>query len=128
MGVTDHGIGDVAHEGASHPPKPAEAYHDHYGVDVLGEMDYGLVTLLVHLQVGDRDGASSLFDLPDLLVQDLLGLAPEIFAPHLGIFVVDGCREGASYSDDVEPRIGAPGEVYGHAGGEVGVRRSIGRK
>ena len=58
MGVTDHGIGDVAHEGASHTPEAAAADHDHASVDVFGEVDYRLVPLFVQLQVGDCDFAA----------------------------------------------------------------------
>ena len=124
--MADHGIGDVTHEGAFHAPEAAAADHDHAGADVLGEVDYGLVPLLVKLQVGDGDVAPRLLDLSDLLVEYLLGLAPEILAPRLGVFVVDGGGKGAPDRHDVQPRAGALGEVHGYPGGEIGVRGSIG--
>ncbi len=89
MGVADDGVGDVAHEGAFHPAEPAASYNDQARADVLGEVDDGLVPAFVHLQVGDRDVAAGLLDLPDLLVEYLLGLAPEILAR---LFGVDPCR------------------------------------
>ena len=102
MSVADHRVGDVTHEGTSHPAEPTAADHYHAGVDVLGKVHYRLIPLFIHLQVGDRDGAASLLDLPDLLVEYLLGLLPEIFTPSLGIFVVDGCRKCAPDCDDVK--------------------------
>src|SRR5215213_1172535 len=58
MGVTDHGIGDVAHEGAFHPPEAAAAYNYQARVDILGEVDDRLIPLFVQLQVGDGDVTS----------------------------------------------------------------------
>ena len=126
MGVTDHRIGDVAHKGAFHPAEPAAADNYHAGVDVLGEVYYRLVPLFIHLQVGDRDGAARLLDLADLFVEYLLGLAPEIFAPRLGVFVVDGGGERAPDREDVHPRAGALGEIYGYLSGQIRVRRTVG--
>src|SRR5215212_9479364 len=91
VGVTDHRVGDVTHEGASHPTEPAAADHYHAGIDVLGEVYDRFVPLFIHLQVGYRD----------LSVEDLLGLAPEIFAPRLGVFVVDSGGKRTSDRDDV---------------------------
>ena len=125
MGVTYNRVGDVTHEGAFHPAEPPAADHYHAGVDVLGKVYYRLIPLFVHLQVGDRDGAASLFDLPDLFVEYLLGLPPEIFAPHLGVFVVDGGGERASDRDDVQPRAGALGKVYRYPSRQVSVRRTV---
>ena len=128
MGVADHGVGDVAHEGASHTPEAAAADHDHASVDVFGEVDDRLVPLFVHLEVADRDVASRLFDLPDLLVEYFLGLAPEILAPRLGVFVVDGGGKGTPDGDDVKPRASTLGKVYGYPCREIRVRRAIGRQ
>jgi hypothetical protein len=99
--MTDHRVGDVTHERAFHPAEPTAADHYHAGVDILGKVDYRLIPLFVHLQVSDRDGAAGLFDLPDLIVEYLLGLIPEIVAPRLGIFVVDGGRKRAPDRNDV---------------------------
>jgi hypothetical protein len=125
VGVTDHRVGDVTHEGASHPSEPAAADHYHAGVDVFGEVYDRLVPLFIHLQVGYRDGAAGLLDLRDLSVEDLLGLAPEIFAPRLGVFVVDGGGKRTSDRDDVQPRAGALGEIYGYLGRQISVRRTV---
>ena len=126
MGVTDHGIGDVTHEGAFHAPEAAAADYDHARVYIFGQVDDRLVPLFVQLQVGDGDGASRLFDLPDLLVEYLLGFAPEILASRLGVLVVNGSWKGSSDRDDVEPRTGAIGKVYSHPGRQIGVRRAVG--
>ena len=126
MGVTDHRVGDVSHEGAFHPSEPAASDHYHAGVDVFGEVYYRLVPLFVHLQVGDRDRAARLLDHRDLAVEDLLGFTPEIFAPRLGVFVVDGGGKRTSDRDDVQPRAGALGEVYGYLGRQIRVRRTVG--
>ncbi len=126
MRVTDHRVGDVTHEGPFHPPEPAAADHYHAGVDVLGKVYYRLIPLFVHLQVGDRDGAARLLDLPDLLVEYLLGLPPEIVAPRFGIFVVDGGRECAPDRDDVQSRTCALGEIYRYLGRQIRVRRTVG--
>ena len=64
VGVADHRVGDVTHEGTSHPAEPAAADHYHAGVDVLGKVYYRLIPIFIHLQVGDRDGAAGVFDLP----------------------------------------------------------------
>src|SRR5918995_6587437 len=96
VGVTDHRVGDVTHEGASHPSEPAAADHYHTGVDFFGEVYDRLVPLFVHLQMGDRDLAARLLDLRDLVVEDLLRLPPEIFATRLGVFVVDGGGKSTS--------------------------------
>ena len=109
MGVTDHRVGDVTHEGTFHPAEPAAADHYHAGVDVLGKVYYRLIPLFVHLQVGDRDGAASFLDLPDLFVEYLLGFPPEIVAPRLDVFVVDGGRECAPDRNDVQSRARALG-------------------
>jgi len=101
VGVTDHRVGDVSHEGASHPTEPAAADHYHAGIDVLGEVYDRFVPLFIHLQVGYRDRATRLLYLRDLSVEDLLGLAPEIFAPRLGVFVVDSGGKRTSDRDDV---------------------------
>ena len=90
VGVADHRVGDVPHEGALHPAEPAAADHYHAGIDVLGKVYYRLIPSFIHLQVGDRDGAASLFYLPDLFVEYLLGI---LFAHHLaqpGLEAVDG--------------------------------------
>ena len=126
MGVADHGIGDVAHEGAFHPAEAAAAHHYEAGVDVLGQVDDRLVPLFAHLKVRHRDGATGLLDLPDLLVEYLLGLAPEILAPRLGVFIIDRGRKGASDRDDVQPRAGGLGEVCRYPGREIRVRRPVG--
>ena len=126
MGVTDHRVGDVAHEGAFHPAEPAAADHYHACVDILGEVYYRLVPLFIQLQVGDRDGAARLLDLPDLFVEYLLGLSAEIFAPRLGVFVVDGGGERAPDRDDVQPRAGALGKIYRYLSRQIRVRRTVG--
>ena len=58
MGVTDNGIGDVAHEGPFHSPEAAAAYNYQARVDILGEVDDRLIPLFVQLQVGDGDVTS----------------------------------------------------------------------
>ncbi len=126
MGVTDDRVGYVTHEGASHPAEPTAADHYHAGVDVLGKVHYRLIPLFVHLQVGDRDGAASLLDLPYLFVQYLLGFPPEIFVPSLGVFVVDGGGERAPDRDDVQTRARALGEVYRNLSRLLRVRRTVG--
>ena len=126
MGVTDDRVGYVTHEGAFHPAEPAAADHYHAGVDVLGEVYYRLIPLFVHLQVGYRDGAASIFDLPDLIVEYLLGLFPEIVAPRFGVFVVDGGGERAPDSDDVQSRVCALGEIYRYLSRQIRVRRTVG--
>ena len=112
MGVTDYRVGDVTHEGTSHPAEPSAADYYHAGVDVFGKVYYRLIPLFIQLQVGDHDGAARLLDLPDLFVEYLLGLAPEIFAPRLGVFVVDGGGERAPDRHDVQSRAGALDEIY----------------
>src|SRR5215212_5317005 len=124
--MADDGIGDVAHEGSFHSPEPAAAYHYQAGPNILGQVDDRFVPPFVHLQVGDRDGTARLFDLPDLLVQYLLSLAPEVLTRRLGIDIVDGGRERASDRDDVESRVGALCEVDRRRGRQRRVRRSIG--
>ena len=104
MGVTDDGIGDITHEGPFHPAEPAAADHYQAGVDVFSKVYYRLIPLFIHLQVRDGDGAARLLDLPDLLVEYLLGLPPEIVAPRLGNFVVDGGRKRAPDGYDVQSR------------------------
>ena len=126
MGVTYNRVGDVTHEGAFHPAEPPAADHYHAGVDVLGKVYYRLIPLFVHLQVGDRDGAASLLDLPDLFVEYLLGLPPEIFASRLGIFVVDGGRKRAPDRNDVQSRACALGEIYRYLSRQIRVRRTVG--
>ena len=126
MGVTDDRVGDVTHERASHPAEPAAADHYHAGVDILGKVYYRLVPPFVHLQVGDRDSAARLLDLPDLFVEYLLGLPPEIFAPSLGVFVVDGGGERAPDRDHVQSRAGALGEIYRYLSCLMRVRRTVG--
>ena len=124
--MTDHRVGDVTHEGAFHPAEPAAADHYHTGVDVPSKVYYRLIPLFVHLQVGDRDGAASFLDLPDLFVEYLLGLFPEIVAPRLGVFVVDGSGERTPYRNDVQSRARALGEIYRYLSRQIGVRRTVG--
>ncbi len=126
MCVTDHRVGDVTHEGTFHPAEPAAADHYKAGVDVLGKVYYRLVPSFVHLQVGDRDGAARLLDLPDLFVEYLLGLPPEIVAPRFGIFVVDGGRKRAPDRDDMQSRACALGEIYRYLSRQIRVRRTVG--
>jgi hypothetical protein len=126
MGVTDHRVGYVTHEGPSHPAEPAAADHYHAGIDVLGEVHYRLIPLFVHFQVGDRDRAAGVLDPRDLPVEDFLGLPPEILAPRLGVFVIDGGGKSASDRDDVQPRACALGEIHGYLGRQIRVRRTIG--
>src|SRR5215217_6333765 len=106
VGVTDDGIGDVAHEGPFHSAEPAAAYHYQVGVYLLGEVDDGFVSPFAHPEVGDRDAATRLLDLPDLFVEYLLSLAPESLAPRLslGVELVDSLGERLPDRDDVEPR------------------------
>ena len=126
VGVTDDGIGDITHEGPFHPAEPAAADHYQTGVDVFGKVYYRLIPLFIHLQVGDRDSAACLLDLPDLLVEYLLGLPPEIVAPRLGIFVVDGGRKRAPDRDDVQSRACALDQIYSYLGRLMRVRRTVG--
>jgi hypothetical protein len=126
VGVTDDGVGDVAHESPFHPAEPATADHYHAGADILGKMYYRLVPSLVHLEVGDRDGAAGLLDLPDLFVEHLLGLPPEVLAPRLGVFVVDRGGKRAPDRDDVQSRACALGEIYRYLSRQISVRRTIG--
>jgi hypothetical protein len=126
VGVADNGVGDVTHEGTSHPAEPAAADHYHAGVDVLGKVYYRLIPLFIHLQVGDRHGAAGLFYLPDLFVEYLLGLFLEIVAARLGIFVVDRGRKRAPDRNDVQPRVCALGEIYRYLGRQFRVRRTVG--
>jgi hypothetical protein len=126
MGVTDHRVGDVTHEGTFHPAEPAAADHYHAGVDVLAKVYYRLIPFFIHLQVGYRNRTASLLDLPDLFVEYLLGFLPEIIAPRLGIFVVDGGRKRAPYRNDVQSRACALGEIYRYLSRQIGVRRTIG--
>jgi hypothetical protein len=126
VGVADHRVGDVPHEGALHPAEPAAADHYHAGIDVLGKVYYRLIPSFIHLQVGDRDGAASLFYLPDLFVEYLLGLPPEIVASRLCIFVVDRGRERAPDRNDVQSRACALNEVYRYLGRQIRVRRTVG--
>ena len=81
--MADYGICDVAHQGPLQPAEPAAAYHYQAGADLLGQVDDSLVPSLAHPQMRYRNGATSLLDLPDLLVQYLLGLAPEVVTPRL---------------------------------------------
>ena len=126
MGVTYNRVGDVTHEGAFHPAEPPTADHYHAGVDVLGKVYYRLIPLFIHLQVRDCDGAARLLDLPDLFVKYLLGLPPEIIAPRLGIFVVDGGRKRAPDRNDVQSRACALGEIYRYFSRQIRVRRTVG--
>ena len=126
MGVTDHRVGDVTHEGAFHPAEPAAADHYHAGVDVLGKVYYRLIPLFVHLQVGYRNRTASLLDLPDLFVEYLLGFFPEIVAPRFGIFVVDGGRKRAPDRNDVQSLTCALGEIYRYLSRQSRVWRSVG--
>src|SRR4051794_32859925 len=93
VGVADDGVGVVAEEGLLQLAESAATYHYKAGVDLLGQVDDRFVSSFAHPKVGDRDGSTPLLDLPDLFVQYLLSLAPEVFAPHLGVNVVDGCGE-----------------------------------
>ena len=43
VGVADHRVGDVPHEGTFHPAEPAAADHYHAGIDVLGKVYYRLI-------------------------------------------------------------------------------------
>ena len=106
VGVTDDGIGDIAHEGPFHSAEPAAAYHYQVGVYLLGEVDDRFVSPFAHPEVGDRDAATRLLDLPDLFVEYLLSLAPESLAPRLslGVELVDSLGERLPDRDDVEPR------------------------
>ena len=126
VGVTDHRVGDVTHEGPFHPAEPAAADHYHAGVDVLSKVDDRLIPLFVHLQVGDGDGAACLLYLLDLFVEYLLGLPPEIFTSRLGVFVVDGGGKRAPDGDDVQSRASALGEIYRYLGRQISVRRTVG--
>src|SRR5215208_5216870 len=126
VGVTDDRVGDVTHEGAFHPAEPAAADHYHAGVDVLGKVHYRLIPFFIHLQMGYRNRTASLLDLPDLFVEYLLGLTPEIIAPRLGIFVVDGGRKRAPDRNDVQSRACALGEIYRYLSRQIGVRRTVG--
>ena len=126
MGVTDYRVSDVTHEGAFHPAEPAAADHYHAGVDVLGKVHYRLIPIFIHLQVGYRNRTASLLDLPDLFVEYLLGLTPEIIAPRLGIFIVDGGRKRAPDRNDVQSRACALGEIYRYLSSQIGVRRTVG--
>jgi hypothetical protein len=126
VGVADHRVGDVTHEGASHPTEPAAADHYHAGVDILGKMHDRLIPLFIHLHVGDRHGATGLFYLPDLFVEYLLGLFPEIVAAGLGILVVDSGRKRAPDRNDVQSRARALGEIYRYLGRQIRVRRTVG--
>jgi hypothetical protein len=82
--------------------------------------------LFIHLQVRDSDGAARLLDLPDLFVEYLLGLFPEIVAPRFGIFVVDGGRKRAPDRNDVQSRACALGEIYRYLSRQIRVRRTVG--
>ena len=62
----------------------------------------------------------------NLFVEYLLGLPPEIFAPSLGVFVVDGGGERAPDRDDVQSRGGALGEIYRYLSCLMRVRRTVG--
>jgi hypothetical protein len=99
--MTDDGIGDVAQEGPLQPSESAATHHDQAGADLLGQVDDRLVAAFAHPQVGDRDASPRLLDLPDLFVEYLLSLAPEIFARCFGVNVVDGRGERAPDCDDV---------------------------
>ena len=103
--MTDDGIGDVAHEDPLQPSESTGAHHYQTGANVFGQVHDSLVSPFAHPQVGDSDGATRLFDLPDLFVQYLLGLASESLSSLLGLGVelVDGLGERAPDSDDVEP-------------------------
>ena len=85
MGVTDDGIGDVAQQRPSQPTETAATHHDQVGADLLGQVDDRLVPAFVHPEVGDRNGAARLLDLPYLFVEYLLGFAPEVFTTRLGV-------------------------------------------
>ena len=124
--MTDHRVGDVTHEGTFHPAESAAADHYHAGVDVLGKVYYRLIPFFIHLQVGYRNRTASLLDLPDLFVEYLLGLTPEIIAPRLGIFVVDGGRKRAPDRNDVQSRACALGEIYRYLSRQIRVRRTVG--
>jgi hypothetical protein len=125
VGVSDDRIGDVAHEGPFHSAEPAAAYHYQVDVYLLGEVDDRFVSPFAHPEVGDRDAATRLLDLPDLFVEYLLSLAPEVFAPRLGVNVVDGRRKRAPDRDDVEPRPDLLREVDRRPGGKLRVRRTV---
>ena len=125
MGMADYGIGDVAQESPLQPAEPAAAYHYQAGADILGEVDDRLVSSFSHPQVGDRDGATRILDLPDLLVQYLLSLAPDLLPPHLGVDLVNCSIKGAPDRHDVEPRIGALRKVDRRHGRQLSVRRTV---
>jgi hypothetical protein len=126
VGVTYNRVGDVTHEGTFHPAEPPAADHYHAGVDVLGKVHYRFIPFFIHLQVGYRNRTASLLDLPDLFVEYLLGLTPEIIAPRLGIFVVDGGRKRAPDRNDVQSRACALGEIYRYLSRQIRVRRTVG--
>ena len=111
VGVTNDGVGDVAKEGPLQSAESAAAHHDQVGADLLGQVDDRLVAAFVHLEVGDRDGAARRLDLPDLFVEYLLGLTPEVVVPRLDVDIVYRCGKRAPDRDDVEPRVGALREV-----------------
>src|SRR5215211_6724826 len=128
VGVADDGVGDIAQEGTSQPAEPAAAYHDQVSADVLGQVDYGLVPPFAHLEVGDGDGPARLLDLSNLFVEYLLGLAPDLLAPRLGLGVVlvyDLGKRPPGH-DDVEPGAGVLCQVDRLLGRQLRVRRTVG--
>src|SRR5829696_8543524 len=102
VSMSDDGVGDITHEGTSEPAEPSAAYHYQTGADIFGQVNDRLVASLVHLQMSDSDGAACLFDLSNLLVQHLLGLASNGLAPclGLGIVIVDGLGERPPDDDE----------------------------
>jgi hypothetical protein len=126
VGVADDGVGDVAQEGTFQPTEPAAADHYQIGGDLLGQVDDRFVSPLIHLEVGDRDSAARLLDLPNLFIQYLLSLTPEVFPSRLGINLVHRCRKRAPDRDDVEPRFSALCEVDRLPGRQLRVGRTVG--
>src|SRR5918995_4125954 len=98
--MTDDGVGDIPHEGTLQPAEPSAAYHYQTGADIFGQVNDRLVPSLAHLQMSDSYGAVRLFDLPNLFVQHLLGLASNGLAPSLGLGVVIVDSLGERSPDD----------------------------
>ena len=104
VGMSDDGVGDIPHEGSPEPAEPSAAYHYQTSADIFGQVYDRLVPSLAHLQMSDSYGTARLFDLSNLLVQHLLGLASNGLAPclGLGVVIVDSLGERPPDDNDME--------------------------
>src|SRR5215216_4340779 len=129
MGTVDDLFGVAAHQDASHSSVPPAPHDQQSRILLLAQLD-DLVGGASSPEMGSRDGASGLLDLPYLLIEYLLALALEL-PLYEGVGVggwhvvpdVDEVELRAGPAREIGRRLAGLGSVLGAVGGQQDLRR-----